>query len=98
MYIVTTAAMIRNRVLVSEALNASAAPWKLVKTLAGKPRSVLAFSMAFTASPSEEPGARLKEMVAAGNWAAWLIDSAARRSLTAATAVSRTCAPVFEVT
>jgi predicted short-subunit dehydrogenase-like oxidoreductase (DUF2520 family) len=33
-------------------------------------------------------------MVAAGNWAAWLIDSAAWRSLTVATAVSRTCAPV----
>src|SRR2546421_12192278 len=40
--------------------------------LAGRPISRVTRSMDVTASPSETPGARLKETVAAGNWPWWL--------------------------
>ena len=49
--------------------------------------------IASTASPSEAPGARLKEMVAAGNWPRWLTSSGAGFSLTRATDDSGTCPP-----
>jgi hypothetical protein len=37
--------------------------------------------MARTAAPSEAPRARLKEMVAAGNWPMWLMASEAGCSM-----------------
>ncbi|KAG1433957.1 hypothetical protein G6F55_014626 [Rhizopus delemar] len=74
MYMVTTAARISHSVLVSEFWNASAAPWNRVSTPAGKPISASAAMMASTALDSDAPGARLNEMVTAGNWPWWLID------------------------
>ena len=67
MYTVTIAARINHSVLPSVPWNASAAPWKLVCTLAGICSACCAALMALTAAPSEAPGARLNEMVAAGN-------------------------------
>src|SRR5580698_2030277 len=75
MYTVMMAARIRNSSLLSAALKASAEPWKAVMTLAGTPMSCSAPSMALTAPPSDSPEARLKEMVAAGNWFRWLMTS-----------------------
>src|SRR5450631_1055448 len=77
MYIVTMAARISQSSLLSDALNARAAPWKLIWTLSGSARACLADSIAFTASPSEAPGARLNEIVATGNWPMWLMATAA---------------------
>ena len=48
-------------------------------TLAGRPISSSRLRMASTASPSDAPCARLKEMVVAGNWPRWLIESGAVR-------------------
>src|SRR5258706_15555218 len=73
MYIVTIAARIRRSSLASEARNASAAPWKPVRTESGSSSALASASIAPTAAPSETPGARLKEMVAAGNWPFWLL-------------------------
>src|SRR5499427_4896359 len=91
MYMVTIAARISHRVLSSEAWNASAAPWKLVCTLSGTPISRSAARIAFTASPSDAPGARLKEIVAAGNWPRWLIARGPDFSTTRAMLERRTC-------
>ena len=44
-------------------------------TVIGTPISRIAALIASTASPSAAPGARLKEIVTAGNWLWWLIDS-----------------------
>src|SRR5260370_41252248 len=82
MYTVTTAARSSNVSFASAPRNASAAPWKLVCTLGGKRISAWAASMAWTASPREAPGARLKERVAAGNWLRWLTDRGAYRAAT----------------
>ena len=54
------------------ALEARSARWP-----AGRARCC-AVSIASTASPSEAPGARLNEIVAAGNWPRWLIDERRR--------------------
>ena len=43
--------------------------------LDGRCRSCSAVRTAATASPSEMPGATLNEMVVAGNWPRWLIES-----------------------
>ena len=43
----------------------------------GRPIFALAWLMALTASPSDLPGARLKESVTQGNWPWWLIVSGA---------------------
>ncbi len=59
--------------------------------LAGRPISASALRIASTAAPSEAPGARLNEIVAAGNWPRWLIDSGAVCSTTSAIADSGTC-------
>ena len=61
--------------------------------LAGTPSSRSAAVMALTASPSDAPGARLNEIVAAGNWPRWLITSGALRSLMRAIVSSGTCCP-----
>src|SRR5690349_14191945 len=92
MYIVTTAARISSSVLVSEPRKACAAPWKLERTLCGIWMSRSAVSIAFTASPSDFPGARLKEIVVDGNWPRWLMARAPGRSVTFATAESGICA------
>ena len=91
MYIVTTAARISSSVLLSDARNASAAPWKLVSTLGGRSRLASSALIASTAWPSEAPGARLNDTVADGNCATWLIARAAGRSSTCATDDSGTC-------
>ena len=65
---VTMAARINSSVFVSEAWNASAAPWKLVSILAGMARSFSTCLMRSTAAPSDAPGARLNDTVVAGNW------------------------------
>jgi hypothetical protein len=64
-----------------------------MRTLAGMFSSRCAASTAFTASPSAAPGARLKEMVIAGNWPTWPIDSGPARSVTVAMLESGTCTP-----
>ena len=43
--------------------------------LAGMPIALSACWIASTAAPSEEPGARLNEIVVAGNWPRWVISS-----------------------
>src|SRR5579859_5796773 len=75
MYTVRMAARIRKSSLLKAALKARAAPWKAVMTLAGTPMPCSAPSMALTAPPRDWPGARLKEMVAEGNWLRWLMTS-----------------------
>ena len=69
MYMVTIAARMSKGSLASDASKASAAPWKRVMKLLRRPMLFSASRMAVTASPSDAAGARLNEMVAAGNWA-----------------------------
>ncbi len=59
----------------SDCWNACAVPWKLELSVAGVPRSAIAFWTASVAWPSATPCARLKLMVIAGNWPWWLIES-----------------------
>src|SRR6266571_4036539 len=82
MYMVTIAARMSSNSLASDARNASAAPWKLVRTESGSSSALASASIAPTAAPSEAPGARLKEMVAAGNWPRWFTASSAGFSVT----------------
>src|SRR5690606_156455 len=84
MYITATAARISHNVDDSEARKASAAPWKRDSMLAGRSISTCAASIAATASPNEAPGARLNEIVVAGNWPIWLRSNALGRSSTRA--------------
>src|SRR5262252_9195666 len=97
MYMVTIAAMIRNRVLLSDDWNASAAPWNFVSALIGMPISRCAARIALTASPSDAPGARLNEIVAAGNWPRWLIARGPDFSTTRAMLLRRTCCGAEEI-
>ncbi len=48
-------------------------PWNAPVRAAGAPSRARSWSTNCVAWPSETPGARLKEMVAAGNWLWWLI-------------------------
>ncbi len=98
MYIVMMAARISHSSLDSDDWNASAAPWKLVCMLAGRPISCSAALMASTAAPSDAPRARLNEMVADGNWPWWLTTSEPGCSTTVAKAPSGTCWPPLEAT
>ncbi|MCY1378814.1 hypothetical protein D9M71_573390 [compost metagenome] len=77
MYMVTTAARISSKVLDNEAWNACAAPWNWVCTPIGMPMSFCTCSMISTACPSATPGARLKDIITAGNWPMWVIASCA---------------------
>ena len=52
-------------------------PWKVPSTEGGMPSCCSALSIWATASPSEAPLARLKEIVTAGNWLWWLLASGA---------------------
>src|ERR1700744_2819079 len=80
-YIVTIAARIRNSSFDNDAWNARAAPWKRVWNDGGSPISFSAWSIAFTAAPSDEPGARLNETVVAGNWLKCVTSSGAGFSM-----------------
>ncbi len=55
--------------------NAAAVPWKAPCKVAGAPSSTLACSISLVASPSDTPGARLNEMVAAGSWPWWFTET-----------------------
>src|SRR5580700_4990371 len=68
MYIVTIAATRRKTSLVSEDSNAELAPRKLAIKLVGSFISCCTVRISRTASPSDAPGARLNEIVEAGNW------------------------------
>src|SRR5260370_30357529 len=68
MYIVTIAATSRKTSLVREDSNAELAPRKFAIKLVGSFISCCAARISRTASPSAAPGARLNEIVAAGNW------------------------------
>ena len=75
MYIVTIAARISHSSLSSDARNASAAPWKLICTLSGRSELGLGrLDRLRRRRPATRRGARLNEIVAAGNWPMWLID------------------------
>ena len=87
----TIAARISQSWFVSDARKASAAPWSFTCALTGRPISRCAASMAFTASPSDAPRARLNEIVAAGNWPMRLTTSGAGRSVTVASADNGIC-------
>src|SRR5579862_51318 len=90
MYIVRTAAAIRYSSFVSDPLNAATAPWNAVTKLLGRPISCSARLMALTASWSEDPGATLNEMVAAGNCPRWVIKRGPERCSTCTIADSGT--------
>ena len=61
------------------------------------PISFCAATMASTAWPSDAPGARLKEMVVAGNWLSRSSRSGAVRCSKVAMADSGTCLPAVEL-
>ena len=68
-------------------------PWKLPRMLAGSPIFLVVASMAWTASPSEAPGARLNDRVVAGNCPWWLMTSGPVVSSTRVMALSGTLPP-----
>src|SRR5260370_13052381 len=74
-YTTTRAARIRSGTVPSDCWNACAVPWKLELSVAGEPRSAIAFCTAPVACPKPTPCARLKLIVIAGNWPSRLIDS-----------------------
>lgn len=55
-------------------------------------------SIALVASPSDAPGARLKEIVTTGNWPWWFTDSGAVRDSKCVNALSGTADPLSAVT
>jgi hypothetical protein len=65
---VTSAASTSSGSFVSDDRNAAAVPWKLPCTLGGRRRSRAVRWVAASAAPSAAPGARLNEIVTAGNW------------------------------
>ena len=79
--------------LTSDARKARAVPWNPAWMPRGMPRSSFARSIARTASPSETPGARLKETVTTGNCPWWLIASGARDASMRVKAERGTTAP-----
>ncbi len=80
--------------LASDWLNACAVPAKSARTLGGVPMRAWARTMAFTASPSDSPGARLKEIVTAGNCPWWLMASGVVVVVSWTIVLSGTGAPV----
>ncbi|MNT09507.1 hypothetical protein D3C72_1442930 [compost metagenome] len=95
MYITTTAARISHSVLDNELLKAAAAPCRRSSMLCGNATCACAACTASTASPSDAPGARLNDSVAAGNWPTWLRSSAVGPCSTRATAPSGTVWPLL---
>src|SRR5258708_6242194 len=74
-YTVSRAARMSSGSLDSESWKAAAVPWKLAWMVDGKPMLRSALSITVVASPSETPGARLKEIVADGYCPWWLTPS-----------------------
>ena len=72
------AARIRSGSFVSEAWKALAVPWNDAWMSSGMWISCRVRSIAAAASPSDEPGGKLKEMVTHGNWPWWLTDERRR--------------------
>src|SRR5258708_35913637 len=68
MYIVTIAASSRKSSLVREDSNAELAQRKCAMKLVGSFIPCCAARISRTASPNDAPGAKLNEIVAAGNW------------------------------
>src|ERR1700730_240219 len=68
MYIGTIAASSRRRPVVRQDSSAEVEPRKLAMKLVGSFISCCAARISRTASPSDAPGAKLNEIVAAGNW------------------------------
>jgi len=90
--------MIRSRPIpLSDAWKACAVPWKLRVTVGGS-RSVAALSMRVSASPSDTPGRRLNETVAAGSCPRWFTDSGPTAGRIRATASSGTIRPPADLT
>ena len=79
-----------------ESWNAWAVPWKLVLMVAG--RSAVRVLTWLTASPSDTPGLRLKEIVTDGSWPEWLIVIGPVPFVMLDTALSGTSAPVEDCT
>ena len=77
--------------------NTWAVPWKLAVIVAGSMPRAIRFSSA-TASPSANPGRRLKEMVTEGSWPLWLMDSGPYPWLMRASTSRGTSAPEDERT
>ena len=81
--------------MLSDCWNACAVPWKPVAIVAGTLSSRFARSIASVACPSAVFGARLKEIVTAGNCPWWLMESGATGTVVqVAKAASGTCPPV----
>src|SRR5579859_143666 len=79
MYTVIRAARINQTSLDKDERKDAAVPWNAAWIDSGMPISCCALSMAFVASPSDAPGARLKDKVTTGNCPWWLIASAVVR-------------------
>ncbi|MNK97628.1 hypothetical protein D3C87_1179720 [compost metagenome] len=71
-----------------------APPWKLAWSVSGAPILASASRMASVASDSENPSARLNEMVEAANWPWWFTPSGVLVGVTRAKAESGTCRPL----
>ena len=83
----------------SDDWNACAVPWKVPCTVIGTPICRTAALIASTAWPSAAPCARLNEIVTAGNWLWWLIDSGCTGTVDHFTKVdSGTAWPVLDFT
>ena len=92
------AAAISSGVELSDDWKAWAVPWNEPSSVIGVLSSACTCWMRSTASPSAVPGARLNEMVTAGNWPWWLMVSGAILLLNFATVLIGTCAPFTPVT
>ena len=57
----------------SDCWKAWAVPWNAPVRAAGAPSRARCWSTIWVAWPSDTPDARLKDMVAAGNWLWWLM-------------------------
>ena len=90
---VTTAASISHKVLLSEASNAIAAPWNWVRMSDGIFNSASTWFTKSTASPNDTPSAKSNEMVLAGNCPRWFTAKWVRRSSTVAMLDSGTGVP-----
>ena len=83
----------------SDDWNACAVPWKLVLIVGGRSVAAPRWSTAATASPSEAPGSRLKEMRdRRGAGPEWLTVSGPTPAVSFATASSGTSVPLSERT
>src|SRR5579862_3610047 len=98
MYMTITAASSSSSSLVRLLRKASAAPSKVVEMLSGIASDCSTVPIASTAAPREDPGARLKETVAAGNCARWLMSSGRASMVSLAMAERGTWPPAADGT